>query len=367
MSCKVPLNVLSEFAIPTDSDAVPAAELLTVPVPESPSIVSMKPFKSSTAGELTFRVALSAITLLLDDTNVPETNEIVPVPALRLLMDVELDALRNWLPFVEFVLVERLVEFTVIASPDAAMFPADVRLTGPPVMSEPTSPPSVISPVRAVSVTVFEPAFSSVTAIEPPLIVTESLNVELSTSTAPLPLAASPIVIELKPSCRKPSSVSFRFSVPAPPPSPIVVDADAGASVRLPLDCTGTASEIVLAVMEMLPVVRAPPMADPAPKAFSPTPLPALAFAVSTIAPLPVVVITAPPLPKLASRIASLPLPTPETPLIVTVPLTAETVTPANMSTPKLAEPVEPPVPFSVMLPEPVVVTVPPMITPSWN
>ena len=115
----------------------------------------------------------------------------------------------------------------------------------------------------------------------------------------------------------------------------------------------------------MSAVFSGPPMADPAPKAFTPMPVPALVSALRTIKPLPVVVMTEPPPPKLASRMASL-LPIPETPLIVTSPLTAEIV-PLIRSTPMLTEPVAPPVPLTVMLPEPVVVKLPPTMTPSWE
>ncbi len=95
-----------------------------------------------------------------------------------------------------------VITAVVSSLPDAPTPVVELSFKLLAVTSTPVSPPSVIAPVRAVSVTAVAPAFSSVTATDPPTIVTGSLNVELSTSTAPVPAAASPIVIELKPSCR---------------------------------------------------------------------------------------------------------------------------------------------------------------------
>ena len=122
------------------------------------------------------------------------------------------------------------------SSPDDPIVPPEFNVAEKPVAtvtSVAASPPSVMAPVRAVKVALFEPACKPVTEIEPPTIVTGSLNVELSTSTAPVPFVASPIVIELKPSCRKPNSVSSMSSVPVGPPmlmSRLVV---CGAIVRV--------------------------------------------------------------------------------------------------------------------------------------
>ena len=68
--------------------------------------------------------------------------------------------------------------------------------------------------------------------IVPAAIVTGSVNVAVSIVTVPVPLAASPIVIELKPSDRLLISVSVRFSVPVPPPSPMVVVVFSGLIVK---------------------------------------------------------------------------------------------------------------------------------------
>ena len=167
----------------------------------------------------------------------------------------------------------------------------------------------------------FEPAFSAFTAIEPPTIVTGSLNVELLTSTAPVPADASPIVIELNPSARRVNSVSSRLSVPAPPPRPMVVVVVRGLIVREPLESivprpvplTFRSSVFALSVMS--------PVADPPPIVFSepmnrmsgpPAPVPAVA--VTVIAPLSVE--SRPPVPPPPFRF------TPELPLLVAVPVT---------------------------------------------
>ena len=126
------------------------------------------------------------------------------------------------------------------------------------------SPPSEIFPVRAVSVAEFEPASSWVTTTEPPTIVTLSLNVELSTSTAPVPLVASPKVIELKPSCRKPNSMSSRLSVPPPPPRPMSVEAVFGLTTRTPLPwITTVSSKATVSVVKVIaPVPLTLPMRE---------------------------------------------------------------------------------------------------------
>ena len=133
-------------------------------------------------------------------------------------------SVKNWLPPLVLVLVARLVAAKETASLLAPIDPLTaLRVTSPPVTSVPPSPPSVMAPVRAVSVRAFDPASSSVTAIDPPTIVNGSANVELLTSTAPVPLVASPMVIELKLSVNRPISVSLRLKSPVGPPAPMPI------------------------------------------------------------------------------------------------------------------------------------------------
>ena len=132
------------------------------------------------------------------------------------------------------------------------------NVTAPPVTSVTESPPSVIAPVRPVSVTAFAPALSPVTSIEPPTIVTLSLNVDALTSTAPVPFAASPIVIRLKPFVKLPSVVLLKSSPPVGPPMLMARLTVCGATTSVPLPVTAAAAENVSDTMLIPPfAVRA--------------------------------------------------------------------------------------------------------------
>ena len=63
---------------------------------------------------------------------------------------------------------------------------AESMKSSPAVMSAGSLPPSVIEPLTAISPTLFEPASSPVTEIEPPAINTGLRNVELMTVTGPM-------------------------------------------------------------------------------------------------------------------------------------------------------------------------------------
>ncbi len=84
--------------------------------------------------------------------------------------------------------------------------PGDTRpisVTVPPVISWSGLIPGgeLITPLfRAVSVTSFVPAFKPATSIEPPVTLTGSLKIEVLISTAPVPAAVSPTVIDVNPS-----------------------------------------------------------------------------------------------------------------------------------------------------------------------
>ena len=76
--------------------------------------------------------------------------------------------------------VETIVSIASVAPmPLVAVAVSELVMTSAPAL-----PPSVIAPPPAVSVTAFEPAFSSVTEMEPPRMVTGSRNVDESMSTA---------------------------------------------------------------------------------------------------------------------------------------------------------------------------------------
>ena len=185
---------------------------------------------------------------------------IVPLPAVEVFHVSESASLRNWapllLPSVESVTSVVAESFSAAfpVAPPMAPFSA-LSVTVPPVTSV-VPPPSVMSPVRAVSVTALVPAASPSTAIEPPTMVTLSVNVELFTSTAPVPLLASPIVIELKPSASFVMSVSPMSKSPVPPPTPSVDVTSVGLSVSAPLLETVSLSTASPAVTVMSPLVE---------------------------------------------------------------------------------------------------------------
>ena len=146
-----------------------------------------------------------------------------------------------------------------------AMLPVDVM------------PASIATAPAAVRVVVPVTFSRPLTVIGPPTIVTLSVNVELPTSIAPVPFAASPIVMAVKPSDRKASSASSRFRVPAPPPRPIVVVATSGSKISspwpsmtvVPLSTTSSPIRVIVPNPEASPIsvfpkVSASPLvADP--------------------------------------------------------------------------------------------------------
>ena len=67
--------------------------------------------------------------------------------------------------------------------------------------------------------------------------VSASVKVCALTVTRPLPVP-EPMVMELKPSCRKPSFVASRLSVPAPPATPTVLLSVSGPMLSAPVPLT---------------------------------------------------------------------------------------------------------------------------------
>src|SRR5260221_265011 len=98
----MPAKVLVALAFPTAKVGVPPATVSTTPSPDKPLIVSLLPFRSKMAGELTVK-ELKLLTALLATPalNVPPVRVIVPAPALRALAadrDTVAASFRNWLP-----------------------------------------------------------------------------------------------------------------------------------------------------------------------------------------------------------------------------------------------------------------------------
>ena len=180
----------------------------------------------------------------------------------------------------------------------------------------------MIAPVRAVSVTSMPlPLESPVTAIAPPTIVTGSRYPKLVCVTAPVPSAASPIVIELKPLASLSSSVLVNCSPESVAPTPrwIAVLAVSGSIVRAPLESTEPAVRAILSVVNVIaPVADAPPIVFPAASDVMPADVP-LPVPVMEIAAGPVE-ITSPPAPSLPSRTPS-ELPVPPVPVTAIDPL----------------------------------------------
>ena len=235
----IALAVLSELNVPLPLSSESASRVTAPPavVMSAVAPLSVTPLVVVKPTVPTPVVAINSVTVIKPAAETM-TAELVALRPLVALMPptVRLPVLATCTPPVPPT-ASRLPTVVSIASPDVPT--PDVEVTARlPAVTSATLPPSVIAPLRAVSVTVFPAEVSSVTAIDPPTIVTASLNVALSTSTAPVPLAASPIVIVLKPSCRRPRKPSLTCSVPLPPPMPIVVAAVRGLMVRAPVDLT---------------------------------------------------------------------------------------------------------------------------------
>ena len=80
-----------------------------------------------------------------------------------------------------------------------------------------------------------------------------SVKIELSTSTAPVPLAASPMVMLLNPSVSFVSSVSSTLKSPVPPPIPMVRAAVDGCSVNVLVPAMVPVRATSAAVIETAP------------------------------------------------------------------------------------------------------------------
>ena len=181
---------------------------------------------------------------------------IVPLPADELFHVRSSASVRNWLPLLEPLVVSVA---SVTAASSSAPFPTPAAWPIPPasafkVIRSPVTSvaeafsPSLIFPVRAVSVTACKPVPSplstvsfpvnAVTLIAPPTMVTSSTNVALLIVTVPVPLTALPMVTELNPSASLASSASSSCSPAsvAPVPRLRLVEPVSGAIVNAPLD-----------------------------------------------------------------------------------------------------------------------------------
>ena len=227
---------------PEPPSIVPPTSKLTLNVSSPAAPVSV-----AAVVALTLNVSLSPAELTVAPVplmNPPPRSAVAPVPEsaspesmltviVALALSTEPAAIEKSSPALIVMLPP--VDWTVTAVAMSTSSPAPaVSVAVTAIFPEDVMPALIATEPPAVRVVVPVTLNTPLTVIGPPTIVTLSVNVELPTSIAPVPLAASPIVMAVKPSDRKASSASSRFRVPAPPPRPIVVVATSGSKISSP-------------------------------------------------------------------------------------------------------------------------------------